>query len=164
MQGPDEAAAGASATAPPPPLTAGDAGLQSGGAGGAPEQGVLPPSASAPPPGANFHPAAQHASGMQKMRFLMALFHDARGDLDPSTEESKAADKAYQTLRHHFLPDMGGGGPAMGGAAPMNRDAAMGANTPPMGPPGAAPGGAGGVALPVINRRPLPTGPVPSAV
>ncbi len=142
----------APAAVPGAPPTGGDPVQSSGGAGGAPG-GVLPPSASAPPAGQNVHPAGLHAVGMEGMRKLMGAMHMFKAMLDPSSEESKAADKMFMAGRKHFVPDQGSA--QSGQMPPMNTG---------MGQPGQPPGmrgPQGGNQVPMIGQQNLPTGPVP---
>lgn len=139
----------ASATAPPAQ------GLQSGGAGGTPQGGVLPPSASAPPTGGNIHPAGMHAVGLEMMRKVMAGMHIARSMLDPSSEEGKAADSMFQKGRRHFMADMQA---AQSGQMPQMNPGSIGqggGQPPPMRGPQA------GNMLPAVGQNNLPTGPAP---
>ena len=110
---------------------------------GAPPGGMQPPTAAAPPAPGGIHPAGLHTRAMDMMKKIWGAFALYRAGLDPSTEESKVADKAFNLGRKHFIPDA---------------ESMVSGTVLPMGAPAGGPPQAGGQ-IPMAPPRP-PTGPI----
>jgi hypothetical protein len=160
LAGPAGAAppAGGPTGLPPDAVPSGDAGSAPGPDQG---QGMLPPSGAPTPQ--DVGPQGREALGMQVMRVIVGALHNARTLFGASSKYLKPIDQAFNSLSRHFNPDpdamkggqvppvsqiaqpQGPGGPPPGGGPPLGGmgGAAGGPPSPPRGPIGMRPGGAG---------------------